>query len=752
MFLLKRCLYVKLLLCALLYSSNRSYGQQIFGDSHNLHFVKLPTCWDEAIPLGNGIMGTLIWQKEDKLRLTLDRADLWDLRAVKEFDGPSYKYKAICEAVSQKKMQPIYELIDARTKKDCAPTKLPVGVIEIPILKLGEVKSVDLNIHTAICTIIWKCGTVGRFFIDATDKVGHFQFENLPDMLSIQLQTPKFEGNEQETKANLTPPRTHPLNRLGYKNGKITNADNRILYRQKVYGKVAYEVAIEWAIPNVNTLEGRYCITTQGTWYSDSIQAKDFIERQGKDFKTSLSEHVEWWKEYWEKCEICLPDSVLERQWYLEMYKFGSASRKNAPPISLQAIWTADNGQTPPWRGDFHNDLNTQLSYWPGYSANHLEESSVFTDWLWKIKDNGKEFTRQFFEVDGLNIPCIATLEGKAIGGWSQYSHQPTAAGWLAHYFYLQWKYSADRDFLESRAYPWVKEVARYFESISIKDKNGKRRLPISSSPEINDNRWNAWFEETTNYDLACIRFTNKAAEEMALELGLKDAAEHWRRQNEEWPNFAVDSTGLSIAPNYPLKHTHRHLSNMLAIHPLGLLDVSQGKETERLIKRSIHHAEELGTKGWVGYTYSWLANLQARMLDGDAAARSLHIFIKAFCSPNSFHLNGDQLKQGYSGFTYRPFTLEGNFACASAIQEMLLQSHAGIIRVFPAIPESWRNASFRHMRAIGAFLVSADYEDGNITRIIIYSEKGGKVKFFNPFTRKVDEKDMKVGETFVLT
>lgn len=152
-----------------------------------------------------------------------------------------------------------------------------------------------------------------------------------------------------------------------------------------------------------------------------------------------------------------------------------------------------------------------------------------------------------------------------------------------------------------------------------------------------------------------------------------------------------------------------------------------------------------------MGYTYTWLANMQARLFNGDAASRSLHIFIKAFCSPNSFHLNGDQLRKGYSGFTYRPFTLEGNFAYASAIQEMLLQCHTGVIRVFPALPESWQEASFQNMRAIGGFLVSADYQEGKVKRISIHSEKGGWMKVFNPFTQKIVTCQMKAGETFNL-
>lgn len=719
---------------------------------HGLQFNTIPTIWDEAIPLGNGIIGNLIWEKDGNLRLALDRADLWDLRPVKEFESPSYSYQFVCnEVIRNKDLSKVRALIDDRSRKDCAPTKIPVGAIEFPIDKLGKVKNVELDVHTAVCTITWECGAIGKFFTSAIDKTGHFRFENLPEMLSIELQAPRFEDDGSSIQ-RVSAPRTHLLTRLGYKNGKMTRRNNSIVYRQKAYGRVSYEVALKWDAPAQQILEGSYCITTQGTWYSETVQAADFMKEYAKDFHTALAEQTDWWNAYWEKCQIHLPDPILETQWYLEMYKFGAASRKDAPPICLQAVWTADNGQTPPWRGDFHNDLNTQLSYWPGYSANHLEESRVFTDWLWKIKDNGEDFTRRFFKVEGLNVPCIATLEGKAIGGWSPYSHQPTTSGWLAHHFYQQWKYEADADFLENQAYPWVKEVARYFENISMKTTDNKRKLPLSTSPEINDNELDAWFQKTTNYDLANIRFTYTAAIEMADALGLKEDATHWRKQLEEWPDFASDSTGLTIAPGYPLAESHRHLSHMLAFHPFGLLDISQGKEVESLIKRSIHHVEELGNEFWIGYTYTWLANMQARIFDGDAAARNLHIFIKAFCSPNSFHLNGDQLKKGYTSFTYRPFTLEGNFAFASAIQEMLMQSHTGIIRVFPAIPEGWREASFDKMRAIGGFLVSANYQNGKVQSITIQSEKGGILKVLNPFTGQIEERQTQSGEVIKIT
>ena len=108
---------------------------------HGLHTDKLPLVWDEGIPLGNGIMGTLIWQKGENLRLALDRADLWDLRPVKEFSGPDYSYRFIQEAVKKDDLSEVYKLIDARTSQDIAPTKIPAGAIEFGIQKLGEIKS-----------------------------------------------------------------------------------------------------------------------------------------------------------------------------------------------------------------------------------------------------------------------------------------------------------------------------------------------------------------------------------------------------------------------------------------------------------------------------------------------------------------------------------------------------------------------------------------------------------------------------------
>ncbi len=262
---------------------------------------------------------------------------------------------------------------------------------------------------------------------------------------------------------------------------------------------------------------------------------------------------------------------------------------------------------------------------------------------------------------------------------------------------------------MKEKAYPWLRDVARYLDEISVKDQNEKRKLPISSSPEIFDNSEKAWFRETTNFDLALIRWTFEKASELAGELGESSDSAKWQSILNEWPEFALDAKGgLAFAPNCDYTGSHRHFSHLVARHPLGLIDWSNGEKDRQIIKATLATLEQKGSAMWTGYSFSWLGNLYARAFMGEKAAETLRIFAENFTLPNSFHVNGEQHDRGYSNFKYRPFTLEGNFAFASAIQEMLIQSHTGVIHIFPAIPSSWKDVSFHSLRTSGAFLVSA--------------------------------------------
>ena len=357
-----------------------------------------------------------------------------------------------------------------------------------------------------------------------------------------------------------------------------------------------------------------------------------------------------------------------------------------------------------PWKGDFHNDLNTQLSYWPAYSSNHIDLEEGFIDWLFNNRETFRKYTKTYFEKDGLNVPGVATLSGEPMGGWIQYSFGPTVSAWLAQHFYLHWRYTMDKGFLAEKAYPWLSEVAKFLYEIS-------------------------------NFDLSLIRWTFEKAVALAGELQLKEDSLKWESIFSEWPEFKTDpQKGLMFAYGIPYNQSDRHFSHLMAFHPLGLIDYSKGEADKQIIDNTIANLVAVGSGLWCGYSYSWLGNLYARALNGEKAAEALNIFATCFCLPNSFHVNGDQTRSGKSRFTYRPFTLEGNFAFAAGVQEMLIQSHTGSVRIFPAIPESWKNVSFKNLRTEGAFLVSAERIPGEVTSVKIFSEKGGRFVFINPF------------------
>ncbi|MEN6334342.1 MAG: glycoside hydrolase family 95-like protein, partial [Phycisphaerales bacterium] len=455
-----------------------------------------------------------------------------------------------------------------------------------------------------------------------------------------------------------------------------------------------------------------------------------------RGFDALSQEHFHWWRSYWDRASVSVPNAVIERQWYLETYKFGSAARPDTPPITLQGPWTADDMKIPPWKGDYHHDLNTELCYWPAYSGNRLDGAAGYVRWLWDTRENARAWTKRFFDLPGLNVPMTADLEQNQIGGWHQYTHSATTAAWLAHHFWLQWRYGMDPKFLRERTYPWFKDVATFLEAVTEKGPDGKRTLPLSASPEINDNRLDAWFPSITNYDLALIRWTFERTAELADLLGERSEADRWRTVLAEMPDFALDpdSHKLLVAGDYPLQASHRHFSHLMAIHPLGMIRWENGERDQAIIKASLADLDRLGTRQWCGYSFSWLANLAARARDGGRAERALEVLSRAFCLRNGFHCNGDQTDKGYSDFRYRPFTLEGNFAAAAGVQEMLLQSYSGTIRVFPAIPATWRDASFKGLRAEGAFVVSAERKNGRVQSVEIAAEAGGLLRLEDPF------------------
>ncbi|MCM0386721.1 hypothetical protein J8K77_02050 [Bacteroides fragilis] len=725
-----------LLLCCGLWGSCSSYDYcPVTPSESDLVFTGLARSWDEAMPLGNATVGALVWQRDSSLRLSLDRTDLWDLRPVDSLSGDNFRFSWVKEHIRTKDYLPVQKKLDWPYDMNPAPSKIPGAAIEFPLEKIGAPTQVRLYLNNALCEANWADGTQMQTFVHATEPVGWFVFRNLKTPIEPSILTPVY--NKTKPDGSLDPVSGQDLHRLGYQQGETVREGNRITYHQKGYGDFWYDVVVCWKQEG-ETLYGTWSVTSSLSGEKAAEKAEAALQR---GLKQDYQAHLEYWNKYWAQSSVTLPDSILQKQYQNEMYKFASTTREHSYPISLQAVWTADNGKLPPWKGDYHHDLNTQLSYWPAYTGNHLTEGMGYLNTLWNQRDTYKRYTRQYFGTEGMNIPGVCTLTGEPMGGWIQYSMSQTVAAWLAQHFYLHWKYSADRTFLKERAYPFLKDVAIYLEQVSEVTPEGVRKLEFSSSPEVFDNSLQAWFSDMTNYDLAMMHFLFKAAAELAHELNLTDESSHWAALEAQLPDYDVDEEGcLTFAKGYPYNESHRHFSHAMAIHPMGLIDWSDGEKSQHIIRATLKRLDEVGPDYWTGYSYSWLANMKARAFDGKGAAQALRTFAECFCLKNTFHANGDQTKSGKSRFTYRPFTLEGNFAFASGIQEMLLQSHTGTIRIFPALPEEWKDVSFEGLRAMGAFLVSAQMEGGEITRVRIYSEKGGMLKIARPGTLKPDK------------
>ncbi|WP_430971629.1 glycosyl hydrolase family 95 catalytic domain-containing protein [Sunxiuqinia rutila] len=695
----------------------------------DLTFNDLATTWDEGMPLGNATVGALVWQKDSSLRISLDRVDLWDLRPTENIWGENFKFEWVYNQVMKNDYKPVQEMFDIPYDRDPAPSKIPGAGMEFNLAGMGEVENIRLYLKNALCQVKWKNGASMKTFVHATRPVGWFVVENANESFLPVLVPPVYSSGEL-TKGG-DPVSGLSLTRLGYQQGEVKQEANKIVYHQKGWGDFYYDVAIKWEKKGADLI---------GVWSVTSSlvedKASELVDNMlGEGIEKHYGEHMEWWNAYWAKSSVSLPDSVLQKQYDNEMYKFGSATREDSYPISLQSVWTADNGKMPPWKGDYHHDLNTQLSAWPTYAGNRLEEGYGYLHTLWDQREVNKKYTKTFYGTNGLNVPGVATLTGQPMGGWIQYSFSPTVSAWLAQHFYLHWKYSADQEFLKERGYPYVKDVAVHLEELS-EVKDGKRVLPLCSSPEIFNNSLQAWFHTYTNYDLAMVNFAFMAAAEMADALGLKQEADHWQSLRSELPSYELDPEGgLAFAKGFNYESSHRHFSHLMAFHPFGMIDWSNGEEDQKIIQATIDQLLEVGPGAWCGYSYSWLGNLQARAFNGEGAASALRDFANCFCLRNTFHANGDQTKSGKSGFTYRPFTLEGNFAFASGIHEMLIQSHTDVVRVFPAIPANWDHVSFDKLRAVGAFLVSAERKNGETVSVEIVSEKGGEMRLQNPFS-----------------
>jgi alpha-L-fucosidase 2 len=378
--------------------------------------------------------------------------------------------------------------------------------------------------------------------------------------------------------------------------------------------------------------------------------------------------------------------------------------------------------------------MNVQESYWPVYTSNHLASGAPLYRMYWRNLPRLRKLGEYWY---GRRLAIISGEHGpggEPFPGYFTDEHSPGLGAWIAHHFWLHWLYSRDRRFLRERAYPFLREFVQAYLHIIEKRADGKYHIPFTDTPEYYEGDPRSMGDDTT-FDLMLLRFLLGALLETQAELPVPDPDRmRWREVLELLVEPSLVNGGLALRPNEPLAHSHRHHSHLLGIFPLGVLDAERSPAERDVIEASLKELILKGTGEWTGWSYPWASMIAGRAGQAEMAHQYLQTYLDVFIAPNSLHVNGDYRRKGFSVHTYQAMTLEAGFAYAAAILEMLLQSHHGLIRLFPTCPSHWGDVQFVNLRAEGAFLVSARRQDHRVRFVEIVSEAGGPCRVRNPF------------------
>ena len=701
------------------------------------------TTWDEAIPLGNGMLGGLLWGKGNVINLSLDRGDLWDETLAPEILEGDWNYANMKKLIDDNwgEFMRRYSNCYNRT----SPTKLPGGRL---VLTLGDDKKAEdftLDMKQALGTVNFADGSKLECFFCAEDRVALIRVDE----------------------SNLTGKFIRPdgLNKLNYKPAQFGESDNMNWMVQEAADGLVYATLTARKQIGSQTLIA-VAITTnrEDTDEHDPLAlAKQRVTKAlDTGFDKMFGAHTKWWENFWKISEVNIPDERILRHYNLCKYYYGAASRTDAPSMPLQGVWTQDSGGLPPWKGDFHHDLNTQMTYIAYHTAGLTDSGMSFINHMWDLLPEYRKFAKDFFGVDGAAIPTVMSLNGKPLGGWPQYSLSASYAIWVGQSFYLHWKYTMDEQFLSERAYPWMDEIMTAIVNL-LEEKDGKLYFELSSSSEIFDNSKRAFLKPNSNQDLAMLIWAFDAMAEMADTLGKKEDAQKWKTLRGKLNDLHVDKDNvLMFSSDEPFNQSHRHHAHAMAIHPFATLNIDGSDRDREIIEATLTKMDEFGTRAWTGYSFSWFASLLARANMAELAYQYLTYYERAFILRNGFHANGDQIGAGLSGFRYRPFTLEGNFLAMEAVHDMVLQSWpvdilndpTPVIRIFPAMPWEWHDASYTDLHAQGGFVVSAERKNNATKSFEIKATTNGELRVrdnFNGVKPKFNRKIKKVGSDYVV-
>ena len=623
---------------------------------------KLPAKWEEAAFTGNGLLGANIFTTDDGKYLK------WVI-------GRS-------DVVYKDARMPIGDLV-LKTTGTLTGGSMRLDLWNAEVT--GDITTTAGKIHFRSLTHADQMVNIIQLTPDTGEKNCTWEFQPGPaaDPRAVAQKTaiPEADKNPTPTTAtndNITTTTQSLKSGGGYVTASITTHSNDL---QTTFVSVGYSTK---EVDQAQS-EALAAVKTASTASLDAL----------------TTSHQNYWHTYWPESFVSIPDARLESFYQIQMYKLASATRQDREVIDLQGPWT----RTTPWPRIWWN-LNIQLTYWPIYTANRLELGKPFCRTLDEHHDqlakNAKQFSADSYAIGRSTSYDLAKNTTPEIGNLT----------WALHNYYLQYRYSMDDAMLRDRLFPLLKGSINYYLHILKKGDDGKLHISQGLSPEY-PNQPSP--DPDTNYDLALLRWGCQTLLATCDRLHIDDPLiPQWQDTLANLTPYPTDDTGLKISASVADSESHRHYSHLLMIYPLHIMTPDQ-LENRALIEKSLAHWTSMPA-AFRGFSYGGASSLSSLLGRGDDALLWLNNWFttdsKFKVTPNTMYVEAGPV-------------MESPLAGAAAVNDMLLQSWGNKIRVFPAIPTAWPDVAFAHLRAEGAFLVSANRKAGKTVSIEIQSLAG---------------------------